>query len=549
MFLPAPVTLTLWTRGNITERLPWEVLESICDHCEEMIPEAEETAKEESDRHFASNPVPLPAHEADLATFGWPSDCHGWPDLPLIKHEKNRFVLSMTHICRSWRLRLIGLKRLWREIVFSADPKPTGIQLASFFLTRVADNDDNNNDDISLHIYAGLPFSDVLDPATGALLSKLREKTHRWERFFYWGRLGPYRSYLDLPAPRLRYFSDHNDLCHLYFGQTTQLFAGHTPILKSLVTSALGNWQPASLINLQTFDLWDCAPRLSMESVLSVLRYTPQLEEINIVSPNPPLIDCPPDEVIDLPHLKNLKLQNPDFYAIIRHFAIPNAEIVHLYSSSNRGADGPQVGRAFQTVHPFVGLASVANLIPMFGQPVLLSSLDAKTTLAGLRFIITITMESGAVLCVDLEWTGGFGVHARLDYIRASMSALAEMPFVSPSSLRITASRFLIDYNNPLFRLDTIKYLVVEDIRFTTTLHALSAHPGQSPLLPKLQYLFFPEDELDMQDIREIPEFLQYRKNLTIVLGTENQDLIQGLDYVCVIEGGSVTLGIKSTLA
>ena len=273
-----------------------------------------------------------------------------------------------------------------------------------------------------------------------------------------------------------------------------------------------------------------------------MLRCAQQLEEINIVSPNPPLLDCPSDEVVDLSHLRFLKVQNPDFYAIIKHLAIPNAKIVHLYGSSNRGADGLQVGRAFQIAHPFVGLASMANPLPMFGQPVLLSSLDVEPTLSGLRFTTAIVTESGAVLSIDLEWTGGFGVHARLDYIRTSISALAEMPFLSPSFLRITTRPRLIDYNNPLFRLDAVEYLVVEGERFTTILRTLSSCQGRPPLLPKLHCLYFPNDELDRKEIKEIPKFLRYRKNLIIALGDENRDLVQDLSRVCIIKGESAPL-------
>ena len=158
--------LTLWARGHITERLPWEILESICDHCEEeVVVDEEEILKEESDRYFASHPVPQPQYEADLATIGLPSDCHARSRIPLAKYEKNRFVFSMSHVCRSWRLHLIESKRLWRDIAFSTDTRPIGVRLATFFLARVADSE------IPLHIYAGLPFGDVENPAIGALLA------------------------------------------------------------------------------------------------------------------------------------------------------------------------------------------------------------------------------------------------------------------------------------------------------------------------------------------------------------------------------------------
>lgn len=336
---PDPSDSNLEARGHIADHLPLEILESICDLSEEPPEDENEESAEESDRRFASEPVPRPEHEAYLASIDVPSDCHHvWPEVPRKKHQKNLFVLLMTHICRSWRLLLVGSKRPWREIAFSAEITPAGVRLATHFLARLKDNDTN------LHIYAGLPFCDIVVPSVANLLSELRDQTHRWEKFHYWGRLGPYCSYLDLPAPRLRYFSDHHDLCHLYFGQNHRFFAGHTPLLQSLVTSALGNWEPVSLTELRELNLWDCAPGLSIQSLLNVLRCTRRLVGINIVSPNPPLCDCSPHEVVDLPYLKTLKVWNPDFYTILGHLVVPSVQVVHLYCASVRGAAGLQVG-------------------------------------------------------------------------------------------------------------------------------------------------------------------------------------------------------------
>ena len=532
-----PVFLTLWASGLITERLPWEVLEAICDQHEEEILERDENIKLASDRHFASNPTPEPQYEEGLASIDMPSDCHPWPGIPLAVRQRNLFILHMTHICRSWRFRLVGVKRLWRNIAFHADVKPVGLRLARFFFDRVA------GDVIGLHIYAGLPFGDVLDPAIGAFLGRLVQKINRWEKFFYSGRLGPYRFILDRAAPRLLDFSDSHDLCHIYLPPITQLFAGSTGKLQSLTTSRFGDWLSMDLTGLRTLDLWDCAPGFSIRLLLDALRGAQQIEEISVVSPNPPLLDCPPDETIDLPCLKSLKIRNPDFYAIIKHFVIPNVETVYLYSSSIRGANGLVVGRAFQVPHPFVGLSSMARALPMFGRPILLCSLDLDTTQSGLRFAITVTTEDSVALCLEVEWTGGFGVHARSGYIQNSMSALAEMAFHQSSVLRITLCHRFVNYNSPLFRLANIGWLVIEGERFKTILDVLGERSGQS-LLPKLRYLIFVEKELEANEIKEIPTLLGFRKNLVVVVEPQNRNLIRRLrlNRVCTIEGAFVSL-------
>ena len=78
-------------------------------------------------------------------------------------------------------------------------------------------------------------------------------------------------------------------------------------------------------------------------------------------------------------------MQNPDFYTVIGHFALPNAEIIYLFYCTNRNAHGLQVGRAFELTHPFIGLTSTANPLPIFSQQIIISSLHVKLTASGLR--------------------------------------------------------------------------------------------------------------------------------------------------------------------
>lgn len=444
----------------------------------------------------------------------------------------------MSHVCHSWRVHLLGLKRLWREIAFSVQNKPTGVRLSTLFLARVKDSD------VPLRIYAGLPFGDRQDPTIIDLLLKLRVHTDRWETFQYCGRLGPYNPYLDLPAPKLQYFSDHHDLSHLYSQKTTPLFAGYAPNLRSLTTSFLEGWQPATLANLRVLDLWDCKAEFSIGSLLSVLRNTPQLEEINITSPSP-IHDCPPSQVVPLHNLKNLQVKNPDFYSIIGHLTIPNVRIATVSSVYNRGISGVPVRPAFEAVHPFVGLASMAARLPMITEPITLVSLDIQVTSSGFTFTISICTENNRILHVDLEWTGGVEILGWVRYIQRSISALAEMCFLPGASLQVTVPTdgFPINYNNPLFRLSTIEHLTVEGEKLPKVLKVLGS--CRPLLLPHLKTLVVPEEELSEKTILSIPKFLQLRRNLAVALDTDNHmNLLRLLNRICSIEGGSTSSDI-----
>ena len=533
LFLVPALILTSWARECVAVDLPWEILESICNSSDDINPQHEEVNRQVADRYFSSNPVPQPQYEADLAAYDIPSESSVWTDVPHKIHEKNKLIFSMSHVCQSWRAHLVNSKRLWRDIAFVADTSSTGVRLATLFLAKV------ENDDVPLRIYAGLPFGDHPDPTIIALLSKLRQHTHRWETFIYSGRLNPYRHYLDLPAPRLQYFSDNHDISHLYLAQTTQLFAGHAPILRSLITSSLRSWHPVTFLNLRVFDLWDCDAGLSIRLLLGVLRCTPQLEEMTIVSPNPPLYDCPPGDLIDLPHLKVLKVKNPDFYTIIGLLSVPNVQITTVSSVYHRRAPGMQTVPAFEASHPFVGLVSMTPQLPMIGQPIVLASLVVDRTLTGFLFTISIATERNEVLYVDLEWTGGVGIHSKTGYIERSISALSEMHFLSGALLQITVPTcgFLINYTNPLFCLRTIEHFTVEGEKLRTLLKVLDG--GQTQRLPNLKLLSIPEeDDLTDKDIRSIPKFLRLRENLVMAFSTDNhQSLVRLLSRVCVIEG------------
>ena len=433
---------------------------------------------------------------------------------------------------------MVGLKRIWREIAFDIEFRPTSVHLAAFFLTLIKDHD------IPIQIYARFTYGDLSDPTLRCLLSNLREQTHRWETFLYWGRLGPYRSYLDLPAPALQEFSDDHDLSHLYSGQTTQLFAGHAPVLQSLVTLALGGWRSVTLTHLKTLDLWDCNTRLSMVSLLNFLRRTPQLEEINIVSPNPPVHDCTPGEVVSLLRLKDIRVQNPDFYSIVGHLAIPNVRAVAVYSIYTRGASGLQVGPAFQSPHPFVGFASIEA--PLLGQAIIVTSFDVRAGSSNFTLAVSFVTEKKTSVCVSLEWAGVY-IDGWMEYIKRSITTLARMGFRSGATLHVRTEGCTIDYS-PLLRLGAFEYFSVDCQDLSKLLKALSY--CQAPLLPNLKSLFALEGDLDNETINSLLKFLQSRRNLAVVFDSDAyMDLVRTLGDCCIIGSRFNSLEMISPLA
>ena len=304
------------------------------------------------------------------------------------------------------------------------------------------------------------------------------------------------------------------------------------------MTSTLESWQPATLTRLETLDLWDCNARLSIGSLLTFLRCTPRLEEINIVSPNPPVHDCQSGEIISLPHLKDIKVQNPDSYSIVGHLAIPNVRAVTVHSAYTCGGSSLQLGPAFRAPDLFVGFTSMAT--PLFSHAVVAASFDVQTVLSGFTFTISFVTEKKTSLSISLEWVGGVDINEWMAYIERSISALASMDFRPGATLQVRMDRCTINHS-PLLRLDAVEHFAVECRDLSKVLEDLGC--CQVPLLPNLKSLFAPEAELDEKVAESLLNLLQSRRNLVVVFYIDNcRDIIQILGDRCIVGGRSISL-------
>lgn len=491
-----------------------------------------------SDELFSSYPVPLPEQEASRATRGLPQQCTSTStsfNIPLQKHRKNQTTLAMSQVCRSWRQRLISMKCLWRVIAFDVSSEPASIRLATLFLTSKCDN-------VLIHVYAGFPLNNLVDPAAVSLLLSLRDRMGRWERFIYWGRLGQYRRYLDLPAPRLRWFSDNRDLSHLYYGRKSLLFSGHTPILRCLVTSTLGEWAPGTLANLNVLHVRVCDAYLSIRSLLDVLRCTSLLEEFKFASPATLPHDCLACGTIDLPYLRFIRLFNPHFRTILAHLGIPNVRSVEVSSVSSNAAAGLEVGPVFQAPHPLTGFPSV----PMLNQPIRFIFFAVQRSPTRFSLNIDLRTGDGASIVFNLSWIDGQEINQWKSYFERSVSALAEVQISLCSVLSVIAE-FPFDYT-PLLLLPAVRILAFAG-DFRTLLQVLTNHYGDNDvsILPALKCLFAFEEVLTEVTARLIPPCLRVRTDLVIVLnGVNRTRLVEVLGPDYVISGEYVFLSTNT---
>ena len=378
------MTLIPSTRGRITDAIPAVVIQNICEELEHV---------------------------------SWEG---GQPETPptlniaLERHLKNRDIRAISHVCKSWRSHATAFMCLWRDIAFDVT-EPKTIRLAASFLSIV------ENEDVLLRIYAGFWHAYLPDPDLATLLNGLRRNTHRWVVFEYQGALGEYHSYLDLPAPNLRYFSDHGDSSQ----DIHQLFAGYTPSLRYLSAWSTRSWDSTILSNLAEFHFSrsGCGPPPSLNSLLGLLRNTPGLETLRLEWLESFIHDCAADTTVSLPRLRILHAYNADFDLLVQHISTPNV------LETRFTADTP-VHPSFRAPHALAGLSS----LPILDQPISeITVVVARTRDEG-TFRVHLMMPGRRSFDLCLIWGAGI-MQGWKEYVTETLSVLTGRIRLDPDAI------------------------------------------------------------------------------------------------------------------
>ena len=346
------------------------------------------------------------------------------PETPLLssvalqKHLKNCDIRAVSHVCRSWRSHATAFVCLWRDIAFDVtDPKST--RLAEDFLSLV------ESQGVLLHVYAGFGSESASqDSSIANLFNNLCRHIGRWEVFEYQGSLGDYRSYMNLPAPNLLYFSDHHDPSPTPSRDIGQLFAGHTPSLHYLLTSTTAGWDSTTLNKLTKlhFERLDLGPALSLDSLLNLLQGVPGLE-ILCLGWLGFIHDCAADTIVSLPQLHTLQVHNADFYTLLEHIQIPNVREATLTADTSEHP-------SFQAPHALAWLPSISILNQHVSD---LMVVVAGTTEEG-DFRIRLSVSGGGYFDIRLVWEAGHMQNWKT-YVSETLSALAERIRLDPEAI------------------------------------------------------------------------------------------------------------------
>lgn len=372
-------------RGWIANAIPADIIQNICEEL-----------------------------ERELQEEAWPG-LSSTPSIALQKHSKNRDIRAISHVCKSWRFHTTTLMCLWRDIAFDV-AEPETIRLAANFLSLV------EGQDVSLRIYAGFGHSDLPGPdGLGNLLSGLRRNTHQWAVFECQGALGRYHSYFDLPAPNLRYFSDHGQSSW----DVSQPFHGCTPSLRYLLTSSTTRWGSIPLSNLTEFHFEQptCGPSPSLKSLLDFLQNALGLETLRLKWLGSFIHDCAADATVSLLRLHAIQVHNTDFEALTEHIFIPNVRRAALT------VDTP-TSPLFEAPHALTSLSS----IPILDQPVSEVVVVIAHTMNGGNFRIRLMMDGEGSFDMSLIWDAGV-IQDWKSYVADTLSALTERIWLDPGAV------------------------------------------------------------------------------------------------------------------
>ena len=332
------------------------------------------------------------------------------------------------------------------------------------------------------------------------LFTRLRPHAQHIVHFEYDGDMARYRSYLDLPAPNLLFFSDNFDT---YPGSGPPLFCGQMPRLRALTTLSPASqivWMTSTLSDLTILNLGflDMEPHIPLGSFLDLLRESPRLESVSVQRFVPGINHNEHLQDVFLPRLHTLNLIHNEFHAIVKHLRIPNVRKLY-YCGESHPTPGVGVNSTFEAQHLFAGLP----LFPIFKRPierVLLKTAGNGRASADLH--LHLVADGGFALRILLFWILN-AVPLFDDYVKRSIARLTGMVTLAPQARVELFHEYLVPSDVPVYQpfllVTGIDRLVIRGGFATDVLSKLTARTGSQYLLPRLRFLTI-ADRLPLSD-------------------------------------------------
>ena len=254
----------------------------------------------------------------------------------------NEPLITMTHVCQSWRNLLLSTPALWTQIDFST----SGSEQAEDFLSRSGNQ--------PLSIYQSLTSEDDVDPFLSATLRNIH-RLQRLELDSSLPDLEPVLTRFTTPAPEL----EHLEIVHEIEGTERDMefhdtiFECQLPKLLSLSLRWLRtDLRPFSFPSLTRFSFMT-GTNISVRDLASFFERCPSLEFIEIILACMPEVPvAPPSQRVRLAALKKLIFdQSTCSSGLLDHLILPNCREVVLEGLFT-GAEFDYAGDPAARIHP-----------------------------------------------------------------------------------------------------------------------------------------------------------------------------------------------------
>ena len=345
---------------NVTEQLPSKILVMICQAVEESPPDGR--------------------------------------SLVLHKHDKIRTILKIKNICKSWYLRIVTAKLLFREIAFDTTNVST-VETAQACLRLLG-----RGSKIPLYVFIAGSKGDM-DRST-RLYGKIRRLLERLSRF------GP-------NIARCQVWDPSDKMCNALRGHAltleflrigvtgqTSIFSGPLPSLHTMVltTSSSKLWNVAvlpALFNLSLSYVGD-PTRTSLRALIHLLQDLPRLRNLRLDNFRHWVFRDPflPESGLVSTTLRKITFINCDFPPMLQYLRAPNLQTFLIYGTCPDDGTTP---------------------LPFFQDPALLWHIHTAPILKkrGLHYIAAIARQEPTKRFLTIEVSGnGLRFSVRLEWFR-----------------------------------------------------------------------------------------------------------------------------------
>jgi hypothetical protein len=404
-------------------------------------------------------------------------------DILTLMYEMNGTILALSGVCRSWHYHITNCKSLFHNIAFDVSSDDS-IVTSGVFLGML------KGTEVPINVYARLGQSFDPDPMISRLFVQLRSHIPRIAHFEYDGDMARYRSYLDAPAPNLRFFSDNFDT---YPGSGLPLFRGQMPRVQFLTTLSMAPqalWTTLKLSNLTTLNLGFLGAdlRVPLSSFLNLLRGSPRLGSLHVQHFVPTIHPTKDPGEVFLPCLRRLSLYHNDLHTILKHLRVPALRKVFFVGESH-SVSNEKLNPTLEAPHLFAGLP----LLPIFEKPI--ESVLLKTTgnrRTSLDLLLRLIADGGFEFQVSL--------YCILDsiplfdgYVKRSVLELVRMMTLAPRAQVELFHAHLTPSDEPIYlpflSTTNIDQLTIRGGFVVEVLRRLTLHTGVHHLLPRLRFL------------------------------------------------------------